>query len=295
MVREWGMSDRIGPMAWGSQGMVFLGEDLMHTRDYSDETARVIDEEVEKVLRGMEERCRDLLIEHRNALDLVARALLEHETIDGAEVTRLIEIGDGTGSTGTTTAVAVSDTSTRPLSKLPAPPPLPPVPLPPNPTTEPAPGVPLRFDDPLAGVVPRSMVRVVIVAVVVVVAFVVALLAQRRAPDPPARSGSDRPDQLDRTDFARPDAPWLIAVFTSATCDVCIDTWQKASVLESPDVAVQQIDFPRDRALHDRYAIEAVPLVLVVDQQGVVQNSFVGPVSATHLWAAVAEARGPRQ
>ena len=39
MVREWGMSTRIGPMAWGSQGMVFLGEDLMHTRDYSDETS----------------------------------------------------------------------------------------------------------------------------------------------------------------------------------------------------------------------------------------------------------------
>jgi cell division protease FtsH len=53
MVREWGMSERIGPMAWGSQGQVFLGEDLMsHARDYSDETARVIDEEVEKILRG---------------------------------------------------------------------------------------------------------------------------------------------------------------------------------------------------------------------------------------------------
>ena len=59
MVREWGMSDRIGPMAWGSQGQVFLGEDLMHTRDYSDDTARVIDEEVERILREQEDRCRD--------------------------------------------------------------------------------------------------------------------------------------------------------------------------------------------------------------------------------------------
>ena len=58
MVREWGMSDRIGPMAWGSQGAVFLGEDLMHTRDYSDETARVIDEEVERILRDEENRTR---------------------------------------------------------------------------------------------------------------------------------------------------------------------------------------------------------------------------------------------
>ena len=93
MVREWGMSERIGPMAWGSQGQVFLGEDLMHTRDYSDETARVIDEEVEGMLRAQEDRCRQVLEEHRNGLDLVARSLLEHETIDGAEVERLVELG----------------------------------------------------------------------------------------------------------------------------------------------------------------------------------------------------------
>jgi cell division protease FtsH len=93
MVREWGMSDRVGPMAWGSQGAVFLGDDLMHSRDYSDETARVIDEEVEKILREQEERCRDTLTEHRAGLDLVARALLEHETIDGSEVYRLVALG----------------------------------------------------------------------------------------------------------------------------------------------------------------------------------------------------------
>ena len=57
--------DRIGPMAWGSQGAVFLGEDLVHTRDYSDETARVIDEEVERILRDEENRTRTMLTEHR--------------------------------------------------------------------------------------------------------------------------------------------------------------------------------------------------------------------------------------
>jgi len=93
MVREWGMSDRVGPMAWGSQGAVFLGDDLMHSRDYSDETARVIDEEVERILREQEERCRQVLTENRNGLDLVARALLEHETIDGSEVYRLVALG----------------------------------------------------------------------------------------------------------------------------------------------------------------------------------------------------------
>jgi cell division protease FtsH len=90
MVREWGMSERIGPMAWGSQGQVFLGEDLMgNARDYSDETARVIDQEVEQILRACETRCEELLTTNRNGLDLVARSLLEHETIDGAEVVRL--------------------------------------------------------------------------------------------------------------------------------------------------------------------------------------------------------------
>jgi len=95
MVREWGMSERVGPMAWGSQGMVFLGEDLMHSRDYSDETARVIDEEVEHILRGQEDRARQVLGELRGGLDLVARALLEKETIDGAEVGRLVDQAAG--------------------------------------------------------------------------------------------------------------------------------------------------------------------------------------------------------
>jgi cell division protease FtsH len=91
MVREWGMSDRIGPMAWGSQGPVFLGEDLVHTRDYSDETARVIDEEVERILRQEESRARRILRLHRRGLDAVARALLEHETISGEDVARLVD------------------------------------------------------------------------------------------------------------------------------------------------------------------------------------------------------------
>jgi cell division protease FtsH len=91
MVREWGMSDRIGPMAWGSQGAVFLGEDLVHTRDYSDETAHVIDEEVERILREEEDRARKVLGEYRAGLESVARNLLEHETLDGEEVARLVD------------------------------------------------------------------------------------------------------------------------------------------------------------------------------------------------------------
>jgi cell division protease FtsH len=126
MVREWGMSERVGPMAWGSQGQVFLGEDLMHTRDYSDDTARVIDEEVERILREAEDNCRTLLTTNRKGLDLVARALLEYETIDGSEVTRLIGLSNGTPvavagsslSLGTTPPVPDAPTSAASRSRV---------------------------------------------------------------------------------------------------------------------------------------------------------------------------------
>ncbi|MGH9076818.1 MAG: ATP-dependent zinc metalloprotease FtsH [Acidimicrobiales bacterium] len=95
MVREFGMSERIGPMAWGQEAQVFLGEDLMHSRDYSDVTSRVIDEEVERILREQEARASRLLAEHRRGLSSVASALIEKETIDGVEVGRLVDLAYG--------------------------------------------------------------------------------------------------------------------------------------------------------------------------------------------------------
>jgi cell division protease FtsH len=142
MVREWGMSDRIGPMAWGSQGAVFLGDDLMHTRDYSDETARVIDEEVEAILREQETRTQVTLTKHRPALDAIARALLERETLDGDEVTQLADEAMGFKAGGARTPVepdgvppvpvgaapsttANGDSNSTPQGAPPAPPPPP--------------------------------------------------------------------------------------------------------------------------------------------------------------------------
>ena len=94
MVREWGMSERVGPMAWSSQQQVFLGEDLMSAgREYSDDTAKLLDEEVARILTEQERRATDLLTKHRRGLELIAEALLEKETIDGPEVARLIQQG----------------------------------------------------------------------------------------------------------------------------------------------------------------------------------------------------------
>ena len=96
MVREWGMSDAVGPMAWSGQQQVFLGEDLMTSgREYSDETARKIDEEIGRILLEQEKRARVMLEKHRVGLDLVAQSLLDNETIDGAIVSRLVQQGLG--------------------------------------------------------------------------------------------------------------------------------------------------------------------------------------------------------
>ena len=96
MVREWGMSDKVGPMAWQNNQQVFLGEDLMTGgREYSDDTARMMDEEINQILTTQEKRAVELLTTHRRGLDLVATALLDKETIDGSEVAELVQQGIG--------------------------------------------------------------------------------------------------------------------------------------------------------------------------------------------------------
>jgi cell division protease FtsH len=112
-------------MAWGSQGAVFLGDDLMHSRDYSDETARVIDEEVERILRDEEDRCRKVLTEYRAGLDDVAQALLERETLEGTEVGDIVDAAMGRKVGGPRVIVHADGTeeeATTPL--LPTEPPL---------------------------------------------------------------------------------------------------------------------------------------------------------------------------
>jgi cell division protease FtsH len=114
MVREWGMSDAVGPMAWSGHQQVFLGEDLMtQGREYSDDTAKMIDEEVFRILHEQEARALEVLTKHRRALDLVAEALLERETIDGGEVARIVHESLGEGPSDevvpTTDSTAVVD------------------------------------------------------------------------------------------------------------------------------------------------------------------------------------------
>jgi hypothetical protein len=137
--------------------------------------------------------------------------------------------------------------------------------------------------------------RLLIALAIVAVVAVVAVVLQRRRPEPPATTTRRFavPTQLDRSDFAQPDSPWLVVVFSSGTCGTCANVVAKAELLASDAVAVENVEVTVNPGLHERYGIEAVPMVLVADADGVVQASFLGPVTATDLWAAVAEVREP--
>ena len=136
-----------------------------------------------------------------------------------------------------------------------------------------------------------------VAAVLAVVAVVASVLLQRRRPAPPTQSGVRAgwapPGQLDRADFDGPARPWLVAVFTSATCESCKEAMAKASVLASGEVSVQEIAWQDRKELHDRYDVEVVPCTVMADAEGVVHAAFVGAPTATDLWAALAEARSP--
>ena len=135
------------------------------------------------------------------------------------------------------------------------------------------------------------LIYLAIAGVGAITAVVFALVAQRGAQPSPITDSYAVPRQLHRQDFPNPDAPWLVALFTSESCDGCAPMRSKVEVLASREVSVCELSFPQARELHDRYSISGVPMVLVADAEGVVMRAFVGPTSATDLWAAVASAR----
>ena len=90
MVTEWGMSDKVGPICYGSDGPVFLGRDFEERNSYSEQTAAIIDSEVRAIVEKQYERARTLLKENRSILDNMARVLVERETIYTTEVDMLM-------------------------------------------------------------------------------------------------------------------------------------------------------------------------------------------------------------
>jgi hypothetical protein len=130
--------------------------------------------------------------------------------------------------------------------------------------------------------------RLLIAGGVLVIALAAAWLLARRRADPPTQDPNRVPSMVDRADFARPDAAWLIVVFTSATCASCAAATAAMAALARSDVAYVEVPWLEARAIHDRYRIESVPLILIADRDGVVQASCEGARAAE--LAALAQA-----
>jgi hypothetical protein len=140
-------------------------------------------------------------------------------------------------------------------------------------------------------VLERVVIGLAVLAVVGVIALV--LERRRRSHAAPVRDPFPVPRQITRGDFPRPDAPWLVALFSSTTCDGCEAMRGRVAALETAEVAVADVSWQESRGLHERYEISGVPMVLVADAEGVVRRAFIGSVTSTDLWAGVAGARDP--
>ena len=134
----------------------------------------------------------------------------------------------------------------------------------------------------------------IIASLILLFAAALSFFVRRRKSDAPSQTSSTVPQQLSRDDFDSAEKPWLLAVFTSSTCDACQDVATKAKVLASKDIAIQIIEFQEMPNLHARYSIDAVPTTVIADHRGVVQYGVLGPVTATDLWAAMARCRDPK-
>ncbi|MBH8560829.1 ATP-dependent zinc metalloprotease FtsH3 [Nostoc sp. CENA67] len=95
MVTRFGMSDKLGPVALGrQQGNMFLGRDIMSERDFSEETAAAIDEEVRKLVDVAYQRAKDVLVSNRHILDQLAQLLVDKETVDAEELQEILANND---------------------------------------------------------------------------------------------------------------------------------------------------------------------------------------------------------
>jgi cell division protease FtsH len=97
MITRFGMSDRLGPVALGrQQGNMFLGRDIMSERDFSEETAAAIDEEVRKLVDVAYTRAKEVLVGNRHILDQIAEMLVDKETVDAEELQEILSNNDVT-------------------------------------------------------------------------------------------------------------------------------------------------------------------------------------------------------
>ena len=91
MVCEWGMSEKLGPITFGKKNeQIFLGREISQHRDYSEDTAKLIDDEVNAIIDSCRKESENLLKKNREKLEALAKNLIERETLDSAEIKKLM-------------------------------------------------------------------------------------------------------------------------------------------------------------------------------------------------------------
>ena len=138
------------------------------------------------------------------------------------------------------------------------------------------------------------MDRLLVLAVVAALAGLLAVLLQRWRPGGPVATGWSVPGHLDRSDFAKPDVPWLVAVFSSTDCATCASMVAEAHTLAAAQVVVQEVPAESASELHDRYQVDVVPMLVVADGDGLVRAHHLGPSAPGELRAVLEGARSSR-
>ena len=96
MVCQWGMSDKVGPVTFRQgEPHPFLGREMAEPKDFSEETARIIDEEVRRIIQAMEAKASEILTSNREKLDALTEGLLENESLSGEEIEEILEPKNG--------------------------------------------------------------------------------------------------------------------------------------------------------------------------------------------------------
>jgi hypothetical protein len=136
--------------------------------------------------------------------------------------------------------------------------------------------------------------QLVVGAVLVVVAVGVALLIRRRAPArPTAVRTYDRPAQLDPADLGT-FTEWTVVLFSSAGCETCAGLRAQAAAAVDESVGFVEFEFGEHPEVHDHYGVDAVPMLLVVDDEGTVREVVVGPQPDGVVRALIARSREAR-
>ena len=124
------------------------------------------------------------------------------------------------------------------------------------------------------------LLRIGILVALTIIAVGVALLLQRRRTEPPSSPSYRVISEIDRAEFAYPEASILVVMFGSNTCNTCPVVWDTISELDVPS---ERVDVQDDPKRHKRYRIDGVPTTIIADAAGIVTKTWFGPVTKEQL------------